>query len=234
MADLLKHFSNNAKNVTIIIVGVGDTLIDLFGTHESIARCCEQIKMPRMDESELAEIIDDRLERIRFSIDADVRRKIIRLSQGLPGYIHLLGRLVLNNAIDRRSKSIGREDFTAALTQALEKADFETRNDYYKAVQSASADNKYKEVLLACALADSNELGYFFAKSVREPYSRIRGRQMDIPNYSTNLNNLCSPERGPALIKSGQRKSYQYRFRNPLLQPLTVMLGVRDGLVDFG
>ena len=56
---------------------------------------------------------------------------------------------------------------------------------------------------------------------------------MDIPNYSTNLSNLCSEERGPALIKMGKAKRYQYRFANPLLQPLTIMIGATEGLVQI-
>jgi hypothetical protein len=57
----LKHYSNNPVNMTIVVAGVGDTLLDLFGSHASIARCCEQIRMPRMTEKELNEILDERL-----------------------------------------------------------------------------------------------------------------------------------------------------------------------------
>ena len=231
MADVLKHLSNNPGNVTIIIVGVGDTLLDLFGKHESIVRCCEQIKMPRMSDKECFAILDDRLPRIRFEIDRDVRVKIVKMSQGLPGYVHLLGQLTLKRAIEAQRLMITVQDLDDALSEALEKADHNARSDYYKAVSSSAKDNKYKEVLLACALAESNEMGYFFAGDVRKPYSKIRGRPMDIPNYSTNLSNLCSKERGPALIKTGKPKRFQYRFANPLLQPLTIMIGANEGLV---
>ena len=76
-------------------------------------------------------------------------------------------------------------------------------------------------------------MGHFYAGDVREPYSRIRGRPMEITNFSTNLNNLCDADRGPALIKTGERKRYQYRFANPLVQPLTIMQGVKDGMITF-
>ncbi|MGR3572283.1 nSTAND1 domain-containing NTPase [Brevirhabdus sp.] len=233
MADMLKHLSNNPNRVTIIIVGVGDTLLDLFGKHESIVRCCEQIKMPRMSDAECREIIDERIPRIGFTIDKEVTEKIIKLSQGLPGYVHLLGQLALKNAINNRRTDIGGDDLKIALSQALSKADHKARSDYYKAISSSASDNKYKEVLLACALAESNEMGYFFAGSVRDPYSKIRGKPMDIPNYSTNLSNLCADERGPALIKTGKPKRYQYRFANPLVQPLAIMIGADEGLTPL-
>ena len=233
MADMMKHFSNHPINVTIIVVGVGDTLLDLFGSHESIARCCSQIKMPRMSEAELDEILDERLKRINFTIDAAVRRKARQLSQGLPGYVHLLGQLMLKSAIGRRSTHIDDIDFQEALNEALDKADYSARQDYLNAVKSPRKDNKYREVLLACALANSDEMGHFYAGDVREPYSRVRGRTMEITNFSTNLNNLCDEDRGPALIKTGERKRYQYRFANPLVQPLAIMLGVKDGMIKF-
>lgn len=234
MSDLIKHFSNNPKNLTIIIVGVGDTLLDLFKDHQSVERCCAQIKMQRMSNSELREIISERIPKLRMSIHDSVVKKILKLSQGLPGYVHLLGQQVVRSAIDRQSLSISEEDLGTALRNVLERADYSTKQDYYKATASASKDNKYKEVLLACALADTNELGMFYAGNVVDPYSQIRGRPMKVGHFAFNLSEFCSENRGPALIKSGQRKRYQYRFANPLLQPLTIMLGVRDGLISFG
>ena len=233
MGDLIKHFSNNPINITIVVVGVGDTLMELFGSHESISRCCTQIKMPRMTADELREILTERIPRIGFEISKRVEDGIIRLSQGMPGYVHLLGQLTLNAAISRKSRSLDDTDFKSALSMALEKSDYQTRREYNLAISSANKDNKYREVLLACAIANSNEMGQFYAGDVREPYSKIRGREMEIPNFATNLGNLCSPERGPALIKTGRPKRYQYRFANPLLRPLTIMIGVHDGMIPL-
>lgn len=100
-------------------------------------------------------------------------------------------------------------------------------------MESPAKDNRYKEALLACALSETNELGLFYAGNVREPYSRIRGKKMDIAHYATHLSEFCSVERGPALLKTGKPKRYQYRFANPMLQPLVVMMGVRDKLISF-
>ena len=186
-----------------------------------------------MSADELKEILSERVSRIGFKLSRSVESSIIKLSQGMPGYVHLLGQLTLNSAIARKSRTLEIEDFRSALSSALEKADFQTRQEYYTAISSANKDNKYKEVLLACAMAKANELGHFYAGDIREPYSKIRGREMDIPNYAPNLSNLCSLERGPALIKTGKPKRYQYRFRNPLLQPLAIMIGVHEGMISL-
>lgn len=233
MADLIKHFSNNPIRATVLIVGVGETLDDLFSSHESISRCCSQIKMPRMTEAELREILTERFPKMGVTVLPKVSAAIIKLSQGLPGYVHLLAQLCLRSAISRRSTQIQQVDLDDALSKAVEKADERTRQDYYKAINSSRKDSKYEEFLIACALTESNELGWFNAGSIRDPYSRIRGKIMEIPNFATNLSNLCSTERGPALVKSGVAKRYQYRFANPLLQPLAIMIGVQKGLIQL-
>jgi len=231
MADLIKHFSNTPINVTILIVGVGDTLVDLFASHESIVRCCAQIKMQRMSSGELSQIIDDRIPRLKMTITGKTKERIIRLSQGLPGYVHMLGQSAVRASLDGQTLEIGDDQLKIAVDEALDKADYSTRIQYAQATDSPMKDNKYKEVLLACALAETNELGMFFAGSVRQPYSKIRGREMQISNFSTHLGEFCSLDRGPALLRSGKRKRYQYRFTNPLLQPLAVMVGVRDRMI---
>lgn len=233
MADLIKHFSNNPRNLTVLVVGVGDTLMDLFTSHESIARCCTQIRMQRMSPKELEDIINDRLPKLSMQIEVKVLASIVKLSQGLPGYVHLLGQLAARSALMARSLLVEEKHLREALDTALEKADFKTRQEYYQAIESPAKDHRYKEALLACALAETNELGLFYAGNAREPYSRIRGRKMDIAHYATHLSEFCSDERGPALLKTGKPKRYQYRFRNPMLQPLVVMMGVRDKLISL-
>ncbi|CAN5603604.1 hypothetical protein BH10PSE14_BH10PSE14_07640 [soil metagenome] len=234
MADLIKHFSNNPTTLTVLIVGVGDTLIDLFSSHQSIARCCTQIRMQRMSPAESEDILNERLPKLGMQIEGKVRDQIVRLSQGLPGYMHLLGQLVVRAALIEKSLLIEERHLRTALETALDKADYGTREEYYKAVDSPAKDHRYKEALLACALAERNELGLFYAGSVRDPYSKIRGREMDIAHYATHLSEFCSDARGPALLKTGKPKRYQYRFANPMLQPLVVMMGVKDKLVNLG
>jgi len=233
MTDTIKHLSNTPRiRVTIIIVGVASTISNLFKDHESIVRATTQIKMPRMSSDELSEIVTERLPKLNMTLDEDVRRKMIKYSQGLPGYMHLLGQLATRSALSRKVMHISDGDLVAAVAQALEKTHQSTREDYYRAMESSHPDSTYREVLLACALAETNELGKFFAKSIREPYSRIRGKKMEIYNFSPQIGNLCSAERGPALIRTGIKKKYQYEFANPLLQPLIIMMGLKDSLID--
>ena len=223
-ADTIKYFSDNPLKFTILIVGVGSSVEELFGNHPSIRRCIVEIPMPRMAPTELSQILDERLPLLRMKTSGNVVERMVQFSQRLPTYIHLLGQLCAQRAISRRSLEITDDDLDFAVSHALERAPESTRQDYYKAVQSTKPDNRYKEVLLACAMADKNERGEFSASDVCEPYSEIMGKDMGIQHFARHLDAFCSGDRGPTLVKSGKRKRFTYHFMNPVLEPLVLMM----------
>lgn len=231
MADTIKYLADTSSTATIVVVGVAANVADLFGGHGSIHRNLQQIRMPRMSYEELAKIIDDRAALTKMIVAPSVRDEIIENSQGLPGYTHLLGQAAFRNAIHRHSVEVEPIDLAAAMLKCINEADESVREAYATAVRS-SQKNQYKEALLACALADTDEKGYFRASAVREPFQTITGKaNADVFNYSQNLKEFCKQERGPALIKVGQPNASEYRFADALLRPYVIIKGHSDGLM---
>jgi Cdc6-like AAA superfamily ATPase len=76
MANTIKSLSDYGVNVTIVIVGVADSINDLFDQHESISRCVEQVPMPRMTTSERREILDKIVPRLGMKMHEDAIWKI--------------------------------------------------------------------------------------------------------------------------------------------------------------
>jgi hypothetical protein len=76
--------------------------------------------------------------------------------------------------------------------------------------------------------------GYFNAAAVREEFSKIMKRRMEIPAFARHLNEFCDVSRGPALVKEGKPKSFEYRFADALLRPYVVIRGIQDGLIRNG
>ncbi len=83
IADTIKYLSDNPVQLTLMIVGVGKSVTELFGSHPSIRRCCEEIFMPRMSVDELRQIIDQRLPQLHLCASADVIDKVVKFSQGI-------------------------------------------------------------------------------------------------------------------------------------------------------
>ena len=90
---------------------------------------------------------------------------------------------------------------------------------YHRATFS-TRETLYRQVLLACALAPGDDLGYFASGDVRRPLSAIMGRPYDIPAFSQHLNELSEGSRGPVLQKAGTSRKFRFRFINPLLPAL--------------
>jgi hypothetical protein len=98
-ADLIKSLSDNSTNIKIMIVGIAENVTNLIGNHQSLERCLMQIRMPRMSEVELLEIILKGSKEVEVEMTKQVQNKIISFSSGFPHYTHLLSKFSLKNAI---------------------------------------------------------------------------------------------------------------------------------------
>jgi Cdc6-like AAA superfamily ATPase len=230
-ADTIKELSDVAVPATIIIVGVATSIDGLIGEHRSVERALCQVLMPRMTNEELGEIIQKALGQLGMGIDQDAQALIVALSQGLPHYTHLLGKAACRAALDKRSLRITSAHVQSGIAKALEDTQQSVRTSYQEATTSPRKDTLFKQVLLACALAPVDDLGYFFSADVREPLSAIAGKQYDIPGFSQHLDKFSSDRRGNVLEKAGTQRRFRFRFHNPLLQPYVIMRGIVDGLL---
>jgi hypothetical protein len=167
-----------------------------------------------------------------MTIDATATRRISRLSQGLPHYAHLLALHACRAALDGRTLRVTIGSVEKAIEKAIGGAQQSIQSHYEFAVRSSRKDNLFADVLLGCALASTDELGFFAAQDVREPFRKITGKKYEIPSYQKHLNEFCDAKRGPVLQKTGSKRKYRYRFNNPLLQPYVIMQGLRSGRIE--
>lgn len=240
LADTIKTLSDHSTETTLVLVGVADSVDQLIQEHRSVERALVQIHMPRMSPEELYEILDKGTNSVGMTIDNHSRERIAWLSRGLPHYTHLLGLNASINAVQHNRETIELSDVRAALKPAVDKAQQSIRRAYHSATNSPRVENLFAEVLLACALAPSDDLGYFAASDVRRPLSEIMKRPYDIPAFSRHLNDFCLPAKGEVLQKIGTPRKYRFRFVNPLLQPFVVIDGLAKNRIptsllrDFG
>lgn len=234
MADTIKTLSDNSVPATLVIIGVADSVENLIAEHQSIERAMVQIPMPRMSQAELRQIIDKGLQRLQMEVDDDAGHAIAVLSQGLPYYAHLLGKHATRAAIDCRQLTLAIEHVDCAIRQAIDDVQHSIRSAYLKATASHQSDNIYSHVLLACALAKTDPLGYFIASEVRDPLSRIMGKTYDIPWFMKHLKQFASEKRGKIIQAKGEDRKWRYRFDNPLMQPYIVMQGLVEKRIDRG
>ncbi len=231
-AETIKLLSDRSSPVTVILVGVADDVASLLAEHASVERALVQVQMPRMSRDELQEIIEKALKQVAMKIERLATDRIAYLSQGLPHYTHLLGLETAKQAIESGTLTIRLGHVLPAVRAAIDNAQATIRDSYHKATMSPHKDNLYGKVLLACAIAQGDEQGYFAAANVRDPICRIAKHAYEIPSFSRHLHDFCEENRGMVLRRIGAKHSYRFRFANPLLQPYVIMKGVADGRIS--
>lgn len=230
-ADTIKTLSDHSVRATVILVGVADSVEQLIEEHRSVERALVQVRMPRMSSEEIERIVSTGSEQLGMTIAALATSRIAKLSQGLPHYAHLLGLYAARAALDSQRLEITEADVAVAVKRAINGAQQSVRSAYDYAVRSPRKENLFADVLLACAMAETNELGFFAAQDVRGPIREITGKKYEIPSFAQHLNEFCDEKRGPILSKDGTRRRFRYRFLNPLLQPFVIMRGLDEGRI---
>lgn len=230
LADTIKTLADHSSPTTLVLVGVADSVDELVEYHESLERSLVQVRMPRMSRAELLEIVDRGAQELEMTVDPKARLTIADRSEGLPHFTHLLSLYAFQRAVMDDRTDVTSLDVVEATKTAVSKAQQSILTDYHRATSSQQKDTIYGKVLLACALAPTDPLGFFAARDIRAPLSKISGKRYDIPAFSRHLNEL-STTRGPVLQQTGAERRYRFRFVNPMMQPFVIMNGLAEGLI---
>ncbi|WP_213947970.1 ATP-binding protein [Luteibacter sp. dw_328] len=231
ISDTIKSLSDNAVAASLLLIGVAESVDQLVEGHLSIERNLVQVPMPRMSTEEIAQIVSNGLTRLGMTISAGGLAHIVALSQGLPYITHLLALHSTRAALTNESMEVNRDHVDRGVTDSLDQWQQSIKSSYYDAVKSPQPGNIFKEVLLACALAEVDEAGYFTAAAVRSPLSNILGRTIDIPNFARHLKEFGQVERAEMLTRVGTTKRFRYRFVSPIMRPYIIMRGYVEGLI---
>ena len=151
-------------------------------------------------------------------------------SQGVPYIAHLLCIYTCRAALAAGRKTIFSSHVEQGMNRSLDQWQQSIKALYNDAVQSPHPGHLYKEVLLACALAEVDERRYFATGAVRKP---LRGSPGDFEpfNYARHLKALSEPARGRILQRVGELFRLRYRISNPILRPYIIMRGIKDKVI---
>lgn len=233
MTDTIKALTISRPNVTIVLVEVADDITTLVHDHPSVSpRNLVQVPMSRMPAQEINDIITTRVRNLRMKISDDAVWRIVLFSAGLPFYAHSLGKYAAMAAVASEQLNISEAMVTSAMTGCMDDVDFSVVHSFTKATEFIyRKKNIFKEVLAACALAEQNNLGEFPAVAVEAPLGAILGESVKVPSFAFHLNEMCQEARGDVFQKTGERRTYLYRFTEPAMQPYIIMQCLQDGTI---
>jgi len=230
IADTIKAVSDENVPATIIVVGIGDSVTDLIRGHGSIGRNLIEIAMPRMSADEQKQIVTSRLPKLGLTIDDAALKLFPSFCRGLPFYVHLLGQKAAQQAIAMNESVITTSTFGRGLNDAIADSEQSLKKAYYDATVSAQKSYR-REMLIACATAQSDEYGFFSPNALLAPLKKIRGRDMQVGEFNERLKEFTKSDRGSILQSSGATYKKRYRFSDPLMEPFVLIKSVTDGLI---
>jgi hypothetical protein len=230
VSNTIKLLSDQIEDVTLVPVGVSDSVAGLITGHISIQRNLAQVRMPRMNRGEIEGILDKGLEKLQMTTTPEARAFVRLVPRGLPQYAHLLAQEGARKALVRGETTVTFTHVFEGMQVGLRKLDHSLASAFDEATYTARRSN-YADVLYACAWGRPDSDGYFSPVSIREPYSVIVGKQRDIDSYNPQLKAL-SEGRGQILHRKGKQGSRRYRFADPLMEPYILLRGFASGRID--
>jgi len=122
-ADAIKQASDRGAAISLIIVGVSDSLEELVGRHPSIQRNILGLALPLLSDAEIDEILVQGGRDAGIEFLPRVREAVIDVARGVPYVAQLLGLHAGTEAIARASSQVEAQDLLAAFRRAVDEAD---------------------------------------------------------------------------------------------------------------
>ena len=214
--ELIKKISDNELQISLIIVGIGDSAKDLVQVHESVARNLTAIHVPRLSDEQIRKIAVEGFAALRLKHEPEAIAQIVRYSANFPYYTHRLCEGIVRAYITqarsgtRNDWTIRASDVPAAIREAIKNSS--------PTLVSAYDEIKTSERAL--------QVAYIIAAAPDEPIARARIKEYlaawtgEDPDIDAALKRLVDqgivqrPETGQYCYCSPLQRAYTIlRFR---------------------
>jgi hypothetical protein len=158
LADTIKLLSDRTLPVTLVIIGVSDSLEDLLGEHPSIQRNLIGVPLPLMEPEEIKALVETAAQAARLQFAPAVVDAIVRVARGVPYFAQLIGLHAGQFALDRGATIVEAADFEAGIDRAIGEADPHVVGAYERAIVGIEG-GAVREALFALATAPADSFG---------------------------------------------------------------------------
>jgi hypothetical protein len=218
-AAMLKQLGDQSVNLKFIFTGIGRTLDELLGAHQSAYRQLDTVELLRLGWDARREIVDIAAAAFGLTVDNSVNWRIATVSDGFPYYIHLLTEKMLWEAFaDEDNVSVvDFKHFHPGLRTAIESINAELRKPYEMAVSHRSQE--FEDVVWSTA--DGEEL-YRSLADLHQSYKMVLRKRQDRPEldrkkYTETIRKLKGKLYGEILSPVTGRQGW-YTYREKMLR----------------
>ncbi len=223
-ADAIKQASDRGAAISLLIVGVSDSLEELVGRHPSIQRNILGLALPLLSDEEIDEILVQGGRDAGIEFLPEVRGAIVDVARGVPYVAQLLGLHAGTEAVAREGFQVEGADLFAAFRRAVEEADPRVAA-IYQGITQGERDRATLDCLRAIAGGEQDRFARFVVFERNGEY-RIGEHRLDGDAWSwlveANAVRPCrsiSPE--------------TFAFSEPMLQHYILMREALDRAASF-
>jgi len=195
VAEFVKQLSDASSPFKVLIVGIGSDGAALIAGHQSVIRCMHEIKLPRVEDKYLSEIIESGEAGLGLTFEPVIKNSIIEISSGFPYFTHLLCKESAEEAIRRSANVVDKVIFEQALIVAVKNTEGQLKRCYDLAVTSSRTD-MYPKILLSAAKFNNEQ---FSVKSWIEQIFDDHGLTLTYGSMNNYTGKLIKAERGEIL-----------------------------------
>ena len=226
LAELFKNLTDSSIAVTLLVVGVAETVDHLLGKHPSIQRALVAVHLPLMTDREIERIILAGAETAGMEFAADVRQRIVALAKGLPYYAQLLSLHAARGAVVRGSREVERGDLAGAISRCVHEAERGLIEDYHHAL-GPTGDRAIADILYMAAQCPADEYGSFRIADTTSVSLRPGTRPPPLEQIDSALSGLCEGQR-PVFQRVIVAGGHRYRFRNQMMRQFVLLIQAEE------
>ncbi|HDX8429589.1 ATP-binding protein [Aeromonas veronii] len=200
IAELIKQLSDSDSKLKILLVGIASDGASLIDGHQSVNRCLHEIKLSRIEDVYLHEIIVTGEKGLEIEFDEDVKNKIIEISNGFPYFTHLISKESAEIALSESKNKIDQVMLARALEKAVINTEGQLKRAYDHAVTS-SRTSVYPSILYAAAKFPDNRF------TIQEWISQIKddtGTQYTNYAMSNYIGRFTREDKGKIITKAAR------------------------------
>lgn len=200
IAELIKQLSDSDSKLKILLVGIASDGASLIAGHQSVNRCLHEIKLSRIEDTYLHEIITTGEKGLDITFDNDVKNKIVEISNGFPYFTHLISKESAEVALSESKNRIDQDILTRALEKAVINTEGQLKRAYDDAVTS-SRTSVYPSILYAAAKFPDNRF------TIQDWIFQIKedtGKQYTNNGMSNYIGRFTREDKGKIITKAAR------------------------------
>jgi hypothetical protein len=219
LAELIKHLSDEAADTKIVVVGVAESVSELFGSHPSVCRCVAEIELKRMSDQELLKILEHGFHVLGLYCDSDRMNRLVGLSDGFPHFTHLMGLMICEQVAERlvshddQPMAVVSDDYRLAISEAVSGSRESLRKSFEDAIATVKRKSDiYQWILEAMAFDCHQEVQI---NQIVHNINEINGSSLKQQNINYHLGEMVKD--GPRNVLTRVRPGV-YKFRDPMMR----------------